>query len=135
MVAQYELWLIGYGNQMPEKLFQRLEDFHARWLVIDVRASRRSWCRLYGPGLEWATKQRGHDYIWLPQLSRNEKGRFEDIEFGLKALEAKVRTSRLPVVLLCSERLSHDCHRLAIARLLSARFRSRADDLEVRRIG
>jgi len=128
----FTLYLIGYGNQTPEDFLERLEFAGEQVLVLDVRARRRSWAWSYsGLQVEMLFKKAGHDYIWLPALGGNGQ---EDTAylFGMQCVETQVRNERLPVVLMCAERLSTDCHRAELARQLQERFESAGDQLEVR---
>lgn len=129
----FTLYLIGYGNETPEPFLERLELAGERVLVMDVRSRRRSWAWSYsGPQVEMLFKRAGHSYIWLPELGGN--GQVEDISylFGMQCLEVQVRKDDLPVVLMCAERLSTDCHRSELARQLQKRFESAGDQLEIR---
>jgi uncharacterized protein (DUF488 family) len=133
----FTLYLIGYGNQISEQLFERLEKFGDTFLIIDVRARRRSWAWEYcAPQIEYVMKKRGHEYMWLPQLGnangRDGQVRLVDESFGMMALETQVRKQDKPVVLLCAERLSTVCHRSVIAAKLRERFEAVGDYLDVR---
>jgi len=130
----FTLYLIGYGNEVPAQLFERLEMAGERVLVIDVRSRRRSWAWSYSaPQVEYVFKTAGHDYIWLPALgSYALKRRTTNLTYGLRALEIQVRKQGLPVVLLCAERLSTHCHRAEIAKLLQQRLEEDGDHLEIR---
>lgn len=130
---RFTLYLIGYGNEAPEPFLERLAFAGEQVMVLDVRARRRSWAWSYcGPQVEMLFKNAGHDYIWLPGLGGN--GQVEDTGylFGMQCLEAQVRGSRLPVVLLCAERLSTACHRAGLAQRLQQKFASTGDLLEIR---
>lgn len=130
---QFTLYLIGYGNQTPEPFLERLELAGEQVMVLDVRSRRRSWAWSYcAPQVEMLFKKAGHDYMWLPELGGN--GHAEDIGyfFGLQAIEAQIRKESLPVVLMCAERLSTDCHRAELAQRVQARFESAGDQLEIR---
>lgn len=129
----FTLYLIGYGNQAPAELFERLELAGERVMVIDVRSRRRSWAWSYsGPQVEFLFKKQGHQYLWLPELGGD--GQTDGINelFGLMALEMQVKQRRLPVVLLCAERLSTRCHRAAVAEKLRQRLELAGDQLEIR---
>jgi uncharacterized protein (DUF488 family) len=129
----FTLYLIGYGNETPEPFLERLEMAGEQVMVVDVRSRRRSWAWSYsGPQVEMLFKKAGHDYIWLPGLGGN--GQVEDIAylFDMQAAEVQIRNGRLPVVLMCAERLSTDCHRAELARQLQERFESAGDQLEIR---
>lgn len=132
----YTIYLAGYGNQVPDQLFERLETVADSLLVIDVRAIRKSWARAYtGSVVEDVVKKRGHDYIWLRQLgnaNRNSQVQLIDEVVGMWALEQQIRRSALPIVLLCAERLSTRCHRSVVAEMLRARLEADGDHLEVR---
>lgn len=137
----FTLYLIGYGNQVPEEFFTRLEERSpngSTWLVVDVRARRRSWAWSYSAGhIDNLFQQRGHVYIWMIELG-NEGNRHEvrlvNEQVGLWALEMQLRRSRRPVILLCAERLSSRCHRSAIAGMMARRLEAKGDRLEVRRL-
>lgn len=138
-MADFTVYLIGYGNQMPEDLCDRFPTAFAGegCLVLDVRARRRSWAWSYsGPQCEFVFKKLGHDYIWLPQLGATRNGdpvHLIDEEFGLLALESLVRKhTDQPVLLLCAERLSDKCHRRLVAEKLAERLARVGDQLEVR---
>ena len=128
---QHTIYLIGYGNQIPEAFFQRLREglpFDKEgWLVIDIRRFRRSWCEAYGPQIEYELKREGHDYIWLPELGDVDDADELRLAMGMMALEQHVRRSQRPIVLLCAERLSTKGHRRAVAEKLANRL-----DLEIR---
>lgn len=134
----FTLYLIGYGNQVPDTFFERLEDGSPAngWLVLDIRIRRRSWAWSYsGPQVEFIFKKRGHDYIWVHELGNT--GTKHEIHLvnaaaGLMALERKIRHSSRPVVLLCAERLSSKCHRSLVAEKLSRRLQAAGDQLEIR---
>lgn len=135
----FTLYLIGYGNEVPEDFLARLEEGSpngATWLVVDVRARRRSWAWSYSAShIDGVFHQRGHVYIWMIELG-NEGNRHEvklvNERVGLWALERQLRHSRRPVVLLCAERLSSRCHRSTIAEMLAERLEAKGDRLEVR---
>ena len=128
----FTLYLIGYGNESPEPFLDRLELAGERVLVLDVRARRRSWAWSYsGPQVEFLFKKAGHDYIWLPGLGGN--GHVDSgYLFGMQCLELKVREDSVPVVLMCAERLSRDCHRAQLAEALRERLQSAGDELDIR---
>lgn len=135
----YTIYTAGYGNQVPDQLFERLEMVADSLLVIDVRAIRKSWARAYtGPTVEDVVKKRGHDYIWLRQLGNANRNspvrqiRLIDEVIGMWALEQQIRRSGLPIVLLCAERLSKECHRSVVAEKLRVRLEADGDHLEVR---
>lgn len=136
-MAQYKLYLIGYGNQIPDDFFDRLEIAGESCLVLDVRARRRSWCWSYSsPQVEYVIKKRGHHYIWLYELGAERNGKNGDVKLlneavGLMALDQQIRRSRLPVVLLCAERNSNECHRSVVARRLAVRLERAGDALTI----
>lgn len=142
MNQQFTLYLIGYGNQIPEAFFGRLEGSLPSangdsCLIIDVRQCRRSWAWSYsGPQVEYVIKKRGHHYIWLHELGldRSNAHRVQLVNepAGMMALEQQVRHSKRPVVLLCAELLSARCHRLGVARKLAERLELDGDQLEIR---
>lgn len=132
----YTIYTAGYGNQVPDQLFERLEVIADSMLIIDIRARRKSWARAYtGPAVEAIVKKRGHDYIWLRQLgniNRNGEVRLVDETVGIWALALQIRRSALPIVLLCAERLGRGCHRSVVAEKLRVRLEEDGDHLEVR---
>jgi uncharacterized protein (DUF488 family) len=136
MPRTFTLYLIGYGNQIPDQLFERLEQVVDTALIVDIRARRQSWAWSWsGPQVEFIVKKRGHDYIWLHQLgnlNRNGQVRLANEAVGMMALESQIRTSSLPIVLLCAERLGTDCHRSVVADKLRDRLKAVGDCLEVR---
>lgn len=143
MDRKFTLYLIGYGNQVPERFFERLEGSLPTQngdscLLIDVRRNRRSWAWSYsGPQVEFVVKKRGHQYIWLHELGNvgnaSHVGLINE-PAGLMALEQQIRHSKRPVVLLCAELRSRDCHRSVVARKLAERLESDGDELEIRPI-
>lgn len=130
----FTLYLIGYGNETPGPFLERLETGAGdQILVLDVRSRRRSWAHSYtGDATEMLFKKAGHDYIWLPGLGGNGQATETDYLFGLQAAEVQIRMERLPVVLMCAERLSTVCHRSRLAEALRERFESAGDELVVR---
>lgn len=133
---RYKIYLAGYGNQLPARLMERIEaGAGEHCLVLDVRARRMSWCRAYtGPGTERVFKAGGHDYIWLHELGSlyHKSGvRLVNEPAGMMALEAQIKKSQVPVVLLCAELLSKDCHRRVIAEKLAGRLAGQGHELEV----
>ena len=134
-MTRYTIFLIGYGNQVPEDFLARLEMASSECLVLDVRARRTSWAWSYtGPQVEFLFKKHGHDYIWLSELGNCGNGKVQLVNepMGMMALENLVRRSRLPVVLLCAERLSQSCHRRVVADKLAERLARAGDQLEIR---
>jgi len=135
-MGSFCLFLIGYGNEVPNDFFDRLELAGERVLVIDVRARRHSWAWSYSaPQIEIVFKKRGHDYMWLSGLSTikdNGQGLSTVECFALQALEVQLRRQSLPVALMCAERLSTECHRAAIAEKLRQRLETMGDHLEIR---
>lgn len=135
-VMIYQLYLIGYGNQVPDDFFARLEEHQNGFLVIDVRARRRSWAYSYSaPQVEYLFTKRGHHYLWFGELgAAGGNGRRVELvneQVGLWGLETQIRRSSRPVVLLCAERLSRDCHRSVVADRLAERLAKAGDVLEV----
>ena len=135
----FTLYLIGYGNQVPDEFFKRLEEGSPNgdtWLVLDIRARRRSWAWSYSAGhIDNLFHQRGHVYVWMIELGN--EGNHQEVQLvneriGLWALERQLRHSKRPVILLCAERLSSHCHRSAIAEMLARRLEAKGDRLEVR---
>jgi uncharacterized protein (DUF488 family) len=138
-IMRYTIYLIGYGNQVPDDFFDRLEVAGERCMVLDIRAKRKSWCWSYtGPQVEYVVKERGHNYIWLYELGAvGRNGGNDDVKLfnepsGMMVLERQVRESRQPVVLLCAELRSSECHRSVVARRLASRLERVGDQLEVR---
>lgn len=135
-MMEFYVYLIGYGNNVPKDFFDRLELAGEQVLVVDVRARRRSWAWSYSaPQVETVFRKRGHDYMWLRGLAtiRDNGQVLDTVEiFGLQALEVQVRRQGLPVVLMCGERLSQDCHRSAVAQKLRERLEAAGDHLEIR---
>ena len=141
MNQQFTLYLIGYGNQIPEAFFDRLEGSLPSingdsCLIIDVRRRRRSWAWSYsGPQIEYIVKKQGHHYIWLHELGNEGNAnriRLANEPAGMMALEQQVRHSKRPVVLLCAELLSANSHRSLVARKLAERLEADGDRLEIR---
>lgn len=133
----FTIFLIGYGNNTPAAFFERLESWGDSFLVLDVRLTRRSWAWSYsGPQIEFVCKKRGHDYIWLPDLgnmNRNGEVHLVNEQVGMWALERLLRKDyRLPIVLLCAERLGSRCHRTVVAEKLRDRLTAKGDLLEIR---
>ena len=136
-MASYTLFLIGYGNQVPDEFLDRLGMAGSNGcLVLDVRARRRSWAWSYtGPQTELVINKFGHDYIWLYELGNTGNGRKVQLvnePWGMLALEALLRKSKQPVVLMCAERLSRNCHRRVVAERLAERLAEAGDQLEIR---
>lgn len=128
----FTLYLIGYGNEPPVEFFDRLEFAGQEVIVIDVRSRRRSWAWSYSaPQVEYLFKKQGHDYLWLPELGGDGDNGVGQM-FGMMALETQIRKRRLPVVLLCAERLSTNCHRAQVAERLRKRLELAGDHLEIR---
>jgi len=134
----YTIFLIGYGNQIPEQFLERLELASDECLVLDIRVRRKSWAQAYSvPNVEPLFKKRGHDYIWVYALGNtgnNHKVQLADEIGGMWQLERLLRSSRLPIVLMCCERLSSGCHRQVVAEKLSARLVGSGDSLEIRKL-
>lgn len=129
----FTLYLIGYGNEAPAQLFERLEMAGQEVMVIDVRSRRKSWAWAYSaPQVEYLFKKEGHDYLWLPGLGGDGSDNGISRAFGMMALETQIRKLRLPVVLLCAERLSTTCHRTRVAESLRERLERTGDHLEIR---
>lgn len=137
-MASFTVFLIGYGNQVPEDFLERLESTGSDGcLVLDIRARRQSWAWSYtAPQVEFVIKKVGHDYIWLHELGNAGNGHKElrliNEQWGMLALEALVRKSSRPVVLMCAERLSQNCHRRGVANKLAERLGRAGDQLEIR---
>lgn len=134
---KYVIYLTGYGNQTPDKFFERIEYAGDSCLILDVRARRRSWARSYtGPTTELVCNQRGHRYLWLHELgsASYNGGEVELVNepVGMMALECQVRRAEIPVVLMCAELRSTDCHRLVVARRFAERLQHAGDELEIR---
>jgi len=132
----FTIYLIGYGNQGPTQFLKRLEPVEPA-LVLDIRARRNSWCWNYRYNrLGDLLRRAGHEYMWLPDLGNanghNGKIRLVNEAFGMMALEAQMDRSDLPIVLLCAEFRSTDCHRAEVARRLAERLAKRGIKLEVR---
>jgi uncharacterized protein (DUF488 family) len=131
----YTIYLIGYGNQEPAAFLDRLE-YLDRALVLDIRARRNSWCWDYrGDRLGDLLKRDGHQYLWIPDLGSvgyNGEMKLLNEPVGMMALEAQVDRSELPIVLLCAELRSSECHRAEVARRLADRLARRGICLEIR---
>lgn len=138
LVMEYTIYPIGYGNQIATDFFERLEIAGESCLVLDVRARRKSWCWSYtGTAMEMVCKKRGHDYLWMYELGaagRRNGGevRLVNEPVGMMALECQVRKAEVPVVLMCAELRSADCHRLEVARRFGERLAQAGDRLEIR---
>jgi uncharacterized protein (DUF488 family) len=130
----YTIYLIGYGNQRPAAFLDRL-DYLDRALVLDIRARRKSWCWDYcGDRIGDLLKHQGHQYLWIPELGSvgyNGGTKLLNEPVGMMALEAQVDRSELPIVLLCAELRSSECHRAEVARRLADRLARRGIRLEI----
>jgi uncharacterized protein (DUF488 family) len=79
-------------------------------------------------------KAGGHDYIWLHELGniyRQSGIRLVNEPAGMMALEAQIKKSLVPVVLLCAELLSTNCHRRVVAEMLAGRLAGQGHELEI----
>lgn len=136
MEKPYTIYLIGYGNQAPADFLDRLEYMLDECLVCDIRARRTSWCWDYCVDrLGDLLKRRGHQYLWIPELgsvNHNGKTRLLNEPVGMMALEAQIDRSNLPIVLLCAELRSSECHRAEVASRLADRLAGRGIQLEIR---
>lgn len=114
----YTIYTIGYGNQMPEKLFARIP---AGVILVDVREINTSaWHRAYtAPELAGTLGER---YWPIPQLGNaghqpgvwRPRGPAALVDMLLFALAGEIQAGR-PLCLLCAELRHGQCHRSLIA--------------------
>lgn len=129
-----KLFTIGYGGRTPDDLLKRLCDAGVRTVVdVRLRPDRASMgvfvkAKSADKGIERLLASAGIAYRSLPELGNvfrdcdDWRERYAAlIQCAGHLLVSRLDTLAPPLCLLCAERRVADCHRLQIAKFLTAK--------------
>jgi len=106
------IFSVGYGNRKPSEFLELLQKHKIR-MIIDVRAYRKAWTKMYSaPRFSKWLEENEVKYTWAHMLGNKDRVHPDNFELDdkqKKYLKCVGPLSR--VAIMCAETKTDSCHR------------------------